>query len=68
MSISLSVAAFRIERAETHPFRARRFLHVADNTVNALDICNVRVDEQGDYPGLGNQFGEQLELLGYQLD
>ena len=34
---------------------------------DALGTRIVRVHEQGDHPGLGNQLGQQLEPLGHQL-
>src|SRR6516165_12565749 len=49
---------------EVHPLRARRFLHVSDYGLGTLII---RVHEQGNYPGLGNQLGKQLEPFGHQL-
>ena len=54
-----------LQDLELHPLRARRFLHVSDH---ALGNRIVRVHEQGDHPGLGNQLGEQFEPLGHQLD
>ena len=54
-----------LQDRELHPLRARRFLHVSDD---ALGIRIVRVHQQGDHPGLGNQLGQQLEPLGHQLD
>jgi hypothetical protein len=61
VSISLSVLAFR-----TWSFSppARGFLHVSDH---GLDTRVVRVDEQSERAGLGNQLGKQLEPLGHQL-
>ena len=53
-----------LQDMELHPLRARRFLHVSDH---ALGARIVRVHEQGDHPGLGNQLGKQLEPLGHQL-
>ena len=50
-----------LQDMELHPFRARRFLHVS---YHALGIRIVRVHEQGDHPGLGNQLVQQLEPLG----
>ena len=47
-----------------HALRPRRFLHGFDV---ARDIRIVRVHQQGDQPGLGNQLGKQLEPLGRQL-
>ena len=54
-----------LQDRELHPLRARRFLHVSDD---ALGIRIVRVHEQGDHLGLGNQLGQQLEPLRHQLD
>ena len=54
-----------LQDMELHPLRARRFLHVSHH---ALGIRIVRVHEQGDHPGLGNQLGKQLKPLGHQLD
>ncbi len=54
-----------LQDRELHPLRARRFLHVSND---ALGSRIVRVHEQGDHPGLGNQLGQQLEPLGHQLD
>ena len=62
-SISDSVVAFRI--GELHSLRARRFVYVSHD---ALGIRVVRVHEQGYHPGLGNQLGKQLELLGHHLE
>ncbi len=53
-----------LQDMELHPLRARRFLHVSHD---ALGSRIVRVHEQGDHPGLGNQLGKQLEPLGRQL-
>ena len=53
-----------LQDRELHPLRARRFLHVSDD---ALGSRIVRVHQQGDHPGLGNQLGQQLEPLGHQL-
>ena len=49
---------------ELHPLRASRFLHVSDHRLGARIV---RVHEQGDYLGLGNQIGQQIEPLGHQL-
>jgi hypothetical protein len=51
--------AFRggLQDWELHPLRVRRFLHVSDH---GLGIRIVRVHEEGDHLGLGNQLGEQL--------
>jgi hypothetical protein len=49
---------------ELHPLRVRRFPHVSDD---AFGIRIVRVHQQGDHPGLGNQLGKQLEPFGHQL-
>ena len=46
-----------LQDRELHPLRARGFLHVSDH---GLGIRIVRVHEQGDHPGLGNQLGQQL--------
>ena len=54
-----------LQDMELHPLCARRFLHVSDD---ALGLRIVRVHQQGDHPGLGNQLGKQLEPLGRQLD
>ena len=53
-----------LQDTEPQPLGARRFLHVSDK---ALGSRIVRVHEQGDYPGLGDQLGEQFEPLGRQL-
>jgi hypothetical protein len=47
-----------LQDMELHPLRARRIPHVSHD---ALGTCIVRVHEQGDHPGLGSQFGQQLE-------
>src|SRR6202022_2637624 len=49
---------------ELRPLRAPRFLHIS---YDALVIRIVRVREQGDHAGLGNQLGQQLEPLRAQL-
>src|SRR6266702_1342206 len=56
-----------LQDRKLHPLRARRFLHVSYYALYALGIRIVRVDEQGDHLGLGNQLGKQLEPLGRQL-
>src|SRR5437867_1761402 len=50
---------------EVHPLRVRRFLHVSHDTLGSRLL---RVHEQGDLTGLGNQLRQQLEALGRQLD
>ena len=59
-SISPSVPAFRIRKL--HSLHARRFRPASLMMRSADNI--VRVDEQGDRPGLGDQFGKQLDRLG----
>ena len=49
---------------ELHVFRARRFLHVS---YHGLGFRVVRVHQQGDHLGLGNQLAKQFEPLGRQL-
>ena len=61
--VDLAFAA-GVEDRELQPFHARRFLHDWDH---GLGIRIVRVHEEGDHPGLGNQLGKQLEPLGHQL-
>src|SRR5262249_46325509 len=53
-----------LQDRELQPLCARRFLQAANK---ALGIRIVRVHEQGDQPGLRDQFGKQLEPLGQQL-
>ena len=53
-----------LQDRELHPLRARRFLHVSDH---GLGIRIVRVHEESDHLGLGDQLGQQLEPLGHQL-
>ena len=53
-----------LQDMELHPLRVRRFLYVPDD---ALGDRIVRVHEQGDHAGLGNQLGKQLEPLGIQF-
>ena len=53
-----------LQDMELHPLRARRFLHVSHH---ALGTRIVRVHQQGDHAGLGNQLGKQLQPLGHQL-
>ena len=62
-SVDLAFGA-GLQDIELHPLRARRFLHVSHH---ALGNRIVRVHEQGDQRGLGNQLGEQLEPLRVQL-
>jgi len=54
-----------LQDRELHPLRARRFLHTSDQGLGSLIV---RVHQQGDHLGLGNQLGQQLEPLGHQLD
>ena len=54
-----------LQDRELHPLRARRFLHI---WIMGLGCRIVRVHEQGNHLGLGNQLGQQLEPLGRQLD
>src|SRR6266702_1018379 len=54
-----------LQDRKLHPLRARRFLHVSYYAL--ANRRNVRVDEQGDHPGLGNQLGKQLQQLGRQF-
>ena len=61
-SISFSVPAFRIWSCT--PFARAASCTSRDD---ALGNRVVRVHEQGDHAGLGNQFGKQLESLGIQL-
>jgi len=44
-----------LQDMKLQPLRARRFVHVSDD---ALSLRIVRVDEQGDYPGLENKLGQ----------
>ena len=53
-----------LQDMELHPLGARHPLHVFNG---APGIRIARVHEQGDYPGLGNQLGQQVEPLGIQL-
>ena len=54
--VDLAFAA-GLQDTELHPLRARCFLHVSHDT---LGVRIVRVHEQGDHVGLGNQLGQQL--------
>ena len=53
-----------LQDMELHPLRLCRFLHVSHHV---LDKRNVRVHEQGDHLGLGNQLGKQLKPLWVQI-
>ena len=54
-----------LQDSELQPFaRAASCASVIMRSASAI----VRVHEQGDLAGLGNQFGKQLEPLGRQLD
>ena len=54
-----------LENKELHSLRAGRLVHVSDD---GLGIRIARVHQEGDHPGLRNQLGQQLELLGRQFD
>ena len=54
-----------LQDMELQPLRARRLLHVSHRCARHRIV---RVHEQGDHLGLGNQLGQQLEPLGHQLD
>ena len=53
-----------LQDRELELLRAHSFLDVS---YCKLDIRTVRVHQQGDHLGLGNQLGQQLEPLGRQL-
>jgi hypothetical protein len=55
----------RLQDRELHPLCARRFRQISDH---GLSTRIVRVHQHGDYPGLGNQFGNQIDPLRYQVD
>ncbi len=54
-----------LQDTELQPLRARRLLLVS---YHALGCQPVRVHQQGDHLGLGNQLGQQFEPLRHQLD
>ena len=54
-----------LEDRKLHPPRARRFQSFS---YHGLGTRIARVHQQGDHPGLGNQFRNQLKPLGIQLD
>jgi len=54
-----------LQDIELQPLRASGFLHIFNHGLGNNRI--VRVHQQGDYAGLRNQLGQQIEPFGHQL-
>jgi hypothetical protein len=61
--VQLAIVIGRQRKRDRHRFRALRFLQLSQGTLGSRIV---RVHEEGYHLGLGNQFGQQLEPLGYQ--